>query len=184
MTDELQHLLRRADTSAPPPAFETASPAGLAAKVHKRFVRRRAVRTTALALATIALVAAAMIPSVRKPHSPIVAGPTAPTLSPAELNQRTASLSLEADLHTLTAAKLAAPKPSARKATLLTLHDPSSDMQLQRDRAALILVYEANQHVREKRPADAIATYRRTVELFPQSRWADVARQKLKEIES
>jgi len=60
----------------------------------------------------------------------------------------------------------------------------TNDVQLQRDRAALILVYDADRSFRENRPADAIAAYRRTIELFPQTHWAEIARQRLREMQT
>ena len=51
-----------------------------------------------------------------------------------------------------------------------------------RDRAALILVYEADR-ARDANHSDrALAAYERTIKLFPTTYWADVARQRLKEM--
>ena len=46
------------------------------------------------------------------------------------------------------------------------------------------MVYDADRQVKENHSTDAIALYRRAIELFPQSHWADVARQRLKEIQA
>jgi hypothetical protein len=62
-----------------------------------------------------------------------------------------------------------AKKPPVRKAVDL--------FEQQRDRAALILIYDAEQYLQQNRHDDAVAMYRRAVELFPQSQWAEVARQ-------
>ena len=85
---------------------------------------------------------------------------------------------MDADLHEQTAARLLRSRP-ARRAKSPT-HAASTDVQSQRDRAALILVYEADRSARENRPADAVASYRRAIELFPQTHWAEVARQRLR----
>ncbi len=52
----------------------------------------------------------------------------------------------------------------------------------QRDRAALVLIYEADQAAREKQTTRALAGYRRTIQLFPKTYAAAVARQRLKEM--
>lgn len=60
---------------------------------------------------------------------------------------------------------------------------PSLDfVQRQRDRAALVLIYEADRYLRDERREAALAAYRRAIELFPQSQWATVAATRIKEI--
>jgi len=46
------------------------------------------------------------------------------------------------------------------------------------------MVYDADRSVRENRPADAIVVYRRAIELFPQTHWAEIARQRLREMQT
>lgn len=88
-----------------------------------------------------------------------------------------------ADVNELTADLLANATPRVRPHALIVTN-PEPDYQFQRDRAALILVYEANRHVQENRPAAALASYRRAIELFPQTHWAGVARQRVKQMQS
>lgn len=88
----------------------------------------------------------------------------------AQVHERTADLLLRSDRRS--------PKRTARRTVDI------NNAQQQRDRAALILIYDADRYLRDQRPADAIAAYRRTVDLFPQSQWADVARERLKQHES
>ncbi|MEO6437386.1 MAG: hypothetical protein ABIP55_16705, partial [Tepidisphaeraceae bacterium] len=90
-----------------------------------------------------------------------------------------------ARLHELTANKLLAraePRKAQRDAIRVSPDIPSP--REQRDRAALILIYDADQQLRASRRDDALATYRRAIDLFPQSRWADVARQRLKQLQT
>ncbi len=63
--------------------------------------------------------------------------------------------------------------------------DPLEEIQKQVDKTAFILVYQANRMYRELDQKDsAIKAYKRVIELFPQSQWAEVARQRLSEIKN
>jgi len=71
------------------------------------------------------------------------------------------------------------------EAKLARIPDPLEEMQRQADKTAFILVYQANQMYDELNQKDsAIQTYNRVIELFPQSKWADVARQRLLEMQN
>ncbi len=68
---------------------------------------------------------------------------------------------------------------------LASYSDPLREIQKQVDKTAFILVYQANRMYRELDQKDsAIQAYNRVIELFPQSRWAEVARQRLSEIQN
>jgi hypothetical protein len=69
------------------------------------------------------------------------------------------------------------------RAQLTSYSDPLEEIQKQVDKTAFILVYQANRMYRELDQKDsAIKAYKRVIELFPQSRWAEEARQRLTEI--
>jgi len=71
------------------------------------------------------------------------------------------------------------------QAQLASYSDPLQEIQKQVDKTAFILVYQANRMYRELDQKDsAIQAYNRVIELFPQSRWAEVARQRLSEIKN
>ena len=79
------------------------------------------------------------------------------------------------------------PRPRCWRSKPIVVARPSApvmDMRMERDRAALMLVYDADQHAKDNHPAEAIAAYRRAVELFPNTHWADVARQRLKDMQT
>jgi hypothetical protein len=187
MSDRLGQLLRDVDSAALPAAPAPAP--DLALRVRRlRNRRRRAVRlatgVTALCLVAVVIAAAALRERPLAPLTPLTP-PVALLPAPAPTNKPTlASLRLDADLHEQTAARLAGSAPRAVQRLASTSAKTGPDVQRERDRAALLLVYEADQRAKQHRPADAIAAYRRAVELFPQTRWAQVARQRLKEIES
>ena len=71
------------------------------------------------------------------------------------------------------------------EAQLASIPDPLEEIQRQVDKTAFILVYQADRLYRELNRTDsAVEAYNRVIELFPKNRWAQVARQRLSEIES
>jgi hypothetical protein len=71
------------------------------------------------------------------------------------------------------------------QAQLASIPDPLEEIQKQVDKTAFILIYQANRMYRElDQKASAIRAYNRVIELFPQSRWAEEARQRLSEIQN
>ena len=71
------------------------------------------------------------------------------------------------------------------QAQLASYSDPLQEIQKQVDKTAFILVYQANRMYRELDQKDsAIQAYNRVIELFPQNRWAEEARQRLSEIKN
>lgn len=71
------------------------------------------------------------------------------------------------------------------QAQLASIPDPIEQVQEQVDKTAFILVYQADRFYRELNQTDsAIEAYNRVIKLFPESRWAQVARQRLEEIKN
>jgi tetratricopeptide (TPR) repeat protein len=71
------------------------------------------------------------------------------------------------------------------EAQLASIPDPLEEIQKQVDKTARILVYQADRLYRElNRTESAVETYNRVIELFPNNRWAQEARQRLMEIQS
>lgn len=71
------------------------------------------------------------------------------------------------------------------EAQLASIPDPLEEVQKQVDKTAFILVYQADRLYRELNRTDsAVEAYNRIIELFPNNRWAQVARQRITEIES
>ncbi len=69
------------------------------------------------------------------------------------------------------------------QAELTGIPDPLEEVQKQVEQTAFIIVYQADRMYRELNQRDsAIRAYRRTIELFPQTESAEVARQRLEEI--
>ena len=70
------------------------------------------------------------------------------------------------------------------QARLASIPDPLEEVRQQVDKTAFILVYQADRLYKELNQTDsAVENYNRVIELFPENRWAKVARQRLSEIE-
>ena len=71
------------------------------------------------------------------------------------------------------------------EAQLASIPDPLEELNKQVDKTAYILIYQADRLYKELNQTDsAVENYNRVVELFPENRWANVARERLKEIEN
>lgn len=179
--DALEQLLRSADAAAAPPPMS----GGLADRVRRRAMQQRRARLAGGAVAAVAvcvIASALMMPSSRHRGAPLA------TNSPNETPSRDALAALEIDaaIHEQAALKLTEMRQRRSvqaTASAASLPAPAlAELRLQRDRAALILVYEADRATRDRQPERALAAYRRAIELFPTTYWAGVARQRLKEI--
>ncbi|MFH1716490.1 MAG: tetratricopeptide repeat protein [Planctomycetota bacterium] len=70
------------------------------------------------------------------------------------------------------------------QAELASIPDPVEEVGRQVDKTAFILVYQADRLYRELNQTEsAVEAYNRVIELFPENQWANVARQRLSEIE-
>ena len=70
------------------------------------------------------------------------------------------------------------------EAELASIPNPLEEMQKQVDKTASMLVYQADRLYRElNQTHSAVEAYSRVIRLFPENQWAQVARQRLKEIE-
>jgi hypothetical protein len=147
--------------------------------VRRRHARRRTIRKAAATVAAIAVPLLLLVTLTRSPQPRTIAiapRPTPPTR--ADL----ARLDLQAELHEQTATQLMATTPQAASPPQIDDDAVLAYVRQQRDRAALMLIYEADQAARQKQSNRAVAAYRRTIELFPKTYAAAVARQRLKEM--
>ncbi|MBN1804065.1 MAG: hypothetical protein JW837_02320 [Sedimentisphaerales bacterium] len=182
--DKIEKLLKDADRMAGPPAPVSAHLSAV--------IRRRAHRRHRLISLSAPLAAAAVIV--------IAAGIWNFTIRTNEKNNdREKIVMLERQLQELqtrtdTALNLIQEVLAADQkqrslveleAQLASIPDPLEEIQKQVDKTASILVYLADRLYRElNRKESAVETYNRVIELFPNNRWAQEARQRLLEIES
>jgi len=70
------------------------------------------------------------------------------------------------------------------EARLIAVGDPMEDIEREVDKAAFVLVYNADIMYKQLEQTDsAVRTYKQVIEYFGDNRWAEVARERLKEIE-
>jgi hypothetical protein len=180
--DALEQLLRHADAAASAPPLLT----DVSMCVRRRHRRRRTVKAVAVAIvfAAVPLLFVTLFTRTPQPPAVVINHPQAPSQAPTRADL--ARLDLQAALHEETAAQLiqatAAARVQAASAAVVVDDTVLIHVREQRDRAALTLVYEADQAARQKQTHRAVAAYRRTIELFPKTYAAAVARQRLKEM--
>jgi TolA-binding protein len=69
-------------------------------------------------------------------------------------------------------------------AELASIPDPMREIDRQVDKTAFILVYQADKLYKELNQTDsAVRAYKEVIQLFPTNQWADVARERLSQIE-
>jgi hypothetical protein len=194
MSDELlRRLLQQADaTAGPPPRIGD----HLAARVRGRVLRRRRVAFRLSAAAAIVLAAGV---TVLMSYSPTRRGPLAgagiarsePVATPhGDVRAELARLDREAEIRIAVARRTAEILTQRRLAESRTLQqpaiaDPVADAQREVEQAAYTLVSQADRMCRDMNLcATAVVNYQRVVELFPETPWATVARQRLEEIKN
>lgn len=183
--DRLEQVLRTADASAPaPPRLND----DLATRVRRRLARRRQHRAAAGVLGIAVIIGLTVSIVLRRSDPPPVRIAASPPITAATTTAAPAApaedLAMTVALHELTAERLLASSRRSSAASAALTPSPATDVQFARDRAALILVYDADRHVRENRPAAAVAAYRRAAALFPKTHWGELALRRLKEMQT
>ena len=171
--DRLTELLRGADAAAPLPAV-----VGLAGRVRRQAHARVRRRQLAAAMVVVVSVGAALW--VNRTHrraeepAPLASAVSA-RVSPAVV----ARLRVEAEIHSTVARALHARQARRRIQTPVT----RPTIESERDKAALAMLDHAERLRRDLKEVDAaLAAYRRTIELFPGTRWAAVAKQRIEQL--
>lgn len=188
--DPLGQWLRAAG-SLPPPIM----PPDFPQRVHRLAGRRRKQRATAIAAATVASVLVATwclhpLRGLKESAQPRVAvAPPRPApvgTDAAAFNAAIARLDAEAEAQTRIAARLIQITDQYRRldalATEIQQPDAVELAQREVDQTSRLLVIHADRLEREHSLEAAAQTYRRVVELFAETAWAQVARQKLEKM--
>ncbi|MBU0638961.1 MAG: hypothetical protein KKB50_08865 [Planctomycetes bacterium] len=190
--EELQQLLREADhASGPPPLL----PENLAQRVRARAARRQPLNAVGAAAVAAAILLALGLPLLqRQATTPPSAGtpPAVATheLSPTEvarIREEISELRREADLRLAVLRRTQESEAQFRRAREMRQRPmPPDAVALARKeiaRAAFVIVQQADRMQRTPNQREpAIAKYRQVAELFPQTAWAAVARQRLERI--
>jgi hypothetical protein len=73
----------------------------------------------------------------------------------------------------------------ALEAELAGIGDPMKEIERQVDKAAFVMVYEADRLYQQLNQTEsAVEAYKEVIRLFPRNRWATVARERLSEIQA
>ena len=199
--DRIEQLIRQADASADTPR----APGDLAGRVERKYRRRQRVRRTATLCGAVGVVALGVgvwqmagNSDDRSGSRGSIARTDDATLTPAlslqgrggriaEVEAELAELRAKIAMHEAVIERLLADEKHRRHMAearaILAQPDPIEQLDRQMDRTAYIIVLYANRKLelydlRESAAED----YRRVIELFPDSHWADVARQNLNDM--
>jgi hypothetical protein len=197
-TDRIQELLQQADEKAGDPSLT----ANLADRTYQIYAQRRRI-TVALSTAAGLILVAGIIYLGRGllfSHQPSESQPII-AVNPEESKQyaqgeieqlrvEVAQLRAEAEVRTAILAEVL--KRQEQQDRIRTLErqvrgqsDPLAEVNRLIERAALVTVYQADRKYNElDLKESAIADYRQVIKLYPETRWAERARQRLTEIET
>jgi tetratricopeptide (TPR) repeat protein len=180
--ERIKELLQNADRAAGPPSFGRVTADG----IERRIQRRRLVWVgIPAAAAAVVLLALGLWATSNRPGKP-----------GAQQQQQIASLQdqvkqLQAQTNAtlrLVQDVLAKDRQNQRlaalEAELARIPDPMVELAKQTDKTAFILLRQAEQLYYELNQTEsAVEAYKQIIQRFPQNQWADVARERLTEIE-
>ncbi len=180
--DEIKKLLQEADKTA----------GGIAPfRVNLSAIRRRAYRKNIIIM--VAPLTAAAVLMVALSILALMFRTTEPTQEQekiALLETRIKQLQARTDaalslIHEVLDEERRQSRLDELQAQLASIPDPIEEIRKQVDKTAFILVYEADRLYNELNQTDsAVENYNRVIKLFPENRWAKVARERLSEIEN
>jgi len=179
--EQIKSLLEDADQTAGPPQYGA---------VRARDIRLRLRRRRSIAIAAPAAAAAILLCGValwnRRPH------PEGPAAEPQEriasLEEQVQQLRTQTETTMRLVQEVLAKEQQERRlaalqAELASIPDPAEELKRQADKTAFTLVYQADRMIRELNQTEsAVEAYEQVIRLFPQNRWADVARERLAQI--
>ena len=179
--DKIQHLIQSADRTAGPPVQVSVD-----LSVIHRCARRRHLVTLLVPVAAAAVILVALgVWGVS-----IRLGKTASEQKKiALLQMEVKQLQVQTDATLKLIQEVLENERRQRQldklyAELASIPDPLEEIQTQVDKTAFILVYQADRMYNELSQRDsAMGTYRRVIELFPQTKSAEIARQRLSELQ-
>ena len=179
--DKIGNLLEEADRRAGPPTRVDVSLSAL----RRRAERRRPMSLAGpLAAAAVILIAAGLWNALNR-----TAEKTQENQQIASRESQVKQLQARTDaalnlIQEVLAEERRQTRLNELQAQLAAIADPLEEARRNLDKTAFILVYQADRMYRELNQTDsAVKAYNRVIELFPDNRWAAVARQRLSEIE-
>lgn len=179
--EKIERLLARADEAAGEPAFALATAAGIRRRIHRERLVTMAVPTAVAAGIVLgATLWVVCLPTGRPQPQP-------QRIASLEEQVRQLQAQTEATLKLLQEV-LETDRRERRLASLeaefASIPDPIREIERQVDKAAFILVYQADKVYQELNESEsAVRAYREVIQFFPTSPWAQVARERLARIE-
>ncbi|HNS20039.1 MAG TPA: hypothetical protein PKH24_06045 [Sedimentisphaerales bacterium] len=182
--EQVKTLLQRADEIAGNPVFSTVSAVRIRRRLQRRRVFRTAVPLAAAAAVTIAIALLTRSGQVETPQQQ-----PQPQQQIASLQEQVNQLKAQTDatlklVQEVLERDRQQQRLDALEAELASIPDPVRRMEQQVDRSAFLLVYQADRLYKELNQTEsAVAAYKEVIQLFPTNQWADVARERLSQIE-
>ncbi len=183
--EQIRTLLQKADQAAGPPVYRRPTAAGMRRRLRHKWLVRTGVPALAAAMVLVGTAIGVLCMRVEEPRP-----------EPQPEPQRIASLETQVkQLQAQTDATLKLVREmlerdrqerrlAALNAELASIPDPRREMDAQVDKTAFLLIYQADRLYKELNQTEsAVAQYKEVSQLFPKNRWADVARERLSEIE-
>ena len=178
--ERLKELLRQADRCA---EFHRSSPSGDLADIVRRRARSRHIRRISFSSAAAAVILVAIgvwtvagVSNVRNARQI------------AALEAKVAELAAQMEtslrfVKELTQHEREHARRLQLERELAAIPDPLEEMARQDDRTAFVMVYQADKLYRELNlRGSAVKTYNRVIKLFPENRWAEVAKERLSQM--
>lgn len=178
--DRIENILKQADRKAGPPADVSIN----IPEIRKRARRTRYIAKAASVAAAVIVVAIAILsrtttnPAPPQPHRKI-----------AELESRIKYLQATTDAALQLIGEVLEEDRKQRRlgdlhAQLESIPDPREEIRKQVDKTAFNLVYQADRLYYElNQTGSAVQAYKQVITLFPENQWADVARERLDDIQ-
>jgi hypothetical protein len=184
--DPLEKLLRDVDAAQPLRIDADELVARIRMRARRGQVARRVIAAGLLMAVTGASLWYASLPGAPSKVISLATSPTTATATPpvnvTQLQRELARLNFEAELHERTALLILA-REHAAIATVVATPDARQALTAQVERSALTLVNRGDSLLQDPgAKAEAAESFRRVLELFPQSRGATLARERLNQI--
>jgi TolA-binding protein len=179
--EKIETLLQKADDFAGRPTFGRVTAGAIRRRIH----RRQIIKITAplTAAAAVAVTAGILALSTGTP-SPEPEPQKIASLEEQvrQLQERTdATLKLVQDVLEQDRRQR---RLAAAEAELASIPDPMEQVEQQVDKTAFLLIYQADRLYKELNQTEsAVAAYKEIIQLFPTNRWAEVAKERLAEID-
>ncbi len=179
--EQIKELLTQADQAAATPTFGPLTPARMRRQVHQRRLVRIAVPTAVAATIVIAAVLGTLSLQIRRPQ------PQPERIASLEEQVRQLQAQTETTLKLMQDVLERDRQQrhlASLEAELARIPDPVQEIDRQVDKTAFILVYQADKLYKELNQTEsAVAAYKEVIQLFPTNQWAQVARERLSQIE-